>query len=338
MLIRVCILELYALSWLLHVPSYTLGFLTESIKSSLRNGEYQGSSLYSTNHGNDGRRSFLATTTSTLATLIAPTISSAGIDVSGLQAGSTGVSGSLSDQLKVYDGSATSRVQETKKLQAPAPSISATSTVPRVPKGVATVALRTTNLPPFLRKTNLGTTVRLEDQLLAPESSKFRSISVSVEFPSDWLQLDRLLGGLEYVDQRNGDKWYILRSELPSETTLETVPKKWFGESIFDAQGSFAKGNTIEDYKVSSSQLSSIVGACQQGGGACQYPRRRLGVKYATVTGNGLRVERRALVDAYEVDGVAYMLMVTQNAVKFEGKGRERETVEAIVDSFRLDR
>jgi hypothetical protein len=210
--------------------------------------------------------------------------------------------------------------------------------VQQVPKGVATVALRTTNLPPSLRKTNLGTTVRVEDQLLAPESSKFRSLSVAVEFPSDWLQLDRLLGGLEYVDQRNGDKWYILRGELPSETTLETVPKKWFGESIFDPQGSFAKGNTIEDYKVSSSQLSSIVGACQQGGGACQYPRRRLGVKYATVTGNGLRVERRALVDAYEVDGVAYMLMVTQNAVKFEAKGRERETVEAIVDSFRLDR
>ena len=160
-----------------------------------------------------------------------------------------------------------------------------------------------------------------------------------MEFPSDWLELDRLLGGLEYVDQRNGDKWYILRADLPPETTLETVPKKWFGESIFDPQGSIAKGNTIEDYKVSSSQLSNVVGACPPGGGAaCQYPRRRLGVKYATVTGNGLRVERRALVDAYEVDGVAYMLMVTQNAVKFEAKGRERETVDSIADSFRLER
>ena len=80
------------------------------------------------------------------------------------------------------------------------------------------------------------------------------------------------------------------------------------------------------------------MGVCATGGGACQYSRRRLVVKYGTVTGNGLRVERRALVDAYEVDGVAYMLMVTQNAVKFEAKGRERETVDAIADSFRLER
>ena len=248
----------------------------------------------------------------------------------------------MKDQLKAYESGGSAGMMkvttESKPISSPSSYSSSVPPMQQVPKGVATLALRTTNVPPFLRKTNLGTTVRLEDQLQAPPASKFRTVSVSVEFPSDWLELDRVLGGLEYVDQRNGDKWYILRADLPSETTLETVPKQWFGESIFDPQGSIAKGNTIEDYKVSSSQLSSVVGACPQGSGACQYPRRRLGVKYATVTGNGLRVERRALVDAYDVDGTAYMLMVTQNAVKFEAKGRERETVDSIVDSFRLER
>jgi hypothetical protein len=61
-------------------------------------------------------------------------------------------------------------------------------------------------------------------------------------------------------------------------------------------------------------------------------------MKYATVTGNGLRVERRALVDAYQVGRDIYMLMTSSNAVKFDKKGIERDTVEAICDSFRVDK
>ena len=325
---------LSALIGLLFTPSLTTGFLSQ-IHPTLQH----GSSLYMTtiNQDDDSRRALLGSTVATLTTtLFTPTLANAGIDVSSLQTGS----GSMKDQLKAYENGGASMVPKVAETK-PTPIPTSPSTVPQqVPKGVATLALRTTNVPPLLRKINLGTTVRLTDQLQAPSTSKFKSLSIAVEFPSDWLELDRLLGGLEYVDQRNGDKWYILRSDLPSETTLETVPKAWFGESIFDSKGSIAQGNTIEDYKVSSSQLSSVVGACPPGsaGAACQYPRRRLNVKYATVTGNGLRVERRALVDAYEVDGVAYMLMVTQNAVKFEAKGRERETVDAIAESFRLER
>jgi hypothetical protein len=162
------------------------------------------------------------------------------------------------------------------------------------------------------------------------------SLFSSFEFPSDWLQLDKVLGGIQYVDQRNGDKVYVLRTSLPAGTTLATVPKTFFGDSIFDQQGSIAKGGTVvEDYKVGASSVTSQVVNCPQG--ACSVPRRRLGMKYTTVTGNGLRVERRALLDCYEVDSDVYMLMTSSNAVKFEKKGKERETVEAIVDSFRIE-
>jgi hypothetical protein len=61
-------------------------------------------------------------------------------------------------------------------------------------------------------------------------------------------------------------------------------------------------------------------------------------LKFFTVTGNGLRVERRGLVDAYQVDNDVYMLVTSSNANKFEAKGKERETVESIVNSFRLER
>lgn len=71
--------------------------------------------------------------------------------------------------------------------------------------------------------------------------------------------------------------------------------------------------------------------------GSCS-TRRRFKIKYATVTGNGLRVERRGLVDAYQVENDIYMLMTSSNAVKFEQKeSRERETVENIVASFVLE-
>jgi hypothetical protein len=181
------------------------------------------------------------------------------------------------------------------------------------------------------------TTYRYQDQLAAPEGSRSKYVYVTFEFPSDWLQLDRMLGGIQYVDQRNGDKLYVLRANLPPGTTLVTVPKQFFGDSIFDQQGSIVRGGTtVEDYRVSSSSVSSQIVPCPEG--ACSSPRRRLSIKYATVTGNGLRVERRALVDAYEIDSVVYMLVTSSNAVKFEAKGKERATVEAIVDSFRLER
>lgn len=284
----------------------------------------------------NNRRTLFTTAISFVGGIFCPQIASAGIDLSSLNATPSAPStGSLADQLKAYDGSAGTRVQQIKQVQATIPTPVATS-LKSVPPGVATSAMRTTNNTPSFRKAKLGTMSRMEDQLVAPVGSKFKSLSIAFEFPSDWLQLDRLLGGIQFVDQRNGDKCYILRAELPSDTTLENVDKKWFGEAIFDPQGSIAKGINIDDYKVVSSQLSSNIGVCPEG--VCNYPRRRLNIKYATVTGNGLRVERRALVDSYEVDNVAYMLMATQNAVKFEAKGRERETVEAMVDSFRLER
>jgi len=285
------------------------------------------------------RRTFLTTSVGAvgvIGVILSPQTASAGIDLSGIASSPvTSGTGSLSDQLKAYDGSGATRVQEVKKVQAVAPT-PVVSSAPKAPPGVASAVTRTSTAPPFLRKAQLGTMSRFEDQIQAPTGSKFKTVSISFEFPSDWLQLDRVLGGVEFVDQRNGDKLYVLRADLPPDTNLESVNKKWFGESIFDPRGSIARGIDIDEYRVITSSLSSNIGVCPEG--VCTYPRRRLAIKYATVTGNGYRVERRALVDCYEVDSVAYMLMATQNAVKFEAKGRERDTVEAMANSFRLER
>jgi hypothetical protein len=71
----------------------------------------------------------------------------------------------------------------------------------------------------------------------------------------------------------------------------------------------------------------------------CNTARRRMILKYDTVTGSGVQtVERRGLVDAYQVgENDVYMILTTSNAVKFDNKeSRERETVETIVGSFKV--
>ena len=68
-----------------------------------------------------------------------------------------------------------------------------------------------------------------------------------------------------------------------------------------------------------------------------QTPRRRLLLKYSTVTLNGYEVERRGLLDCYEVGGMAYLLLVGQNAVLYKKEGPERATAENIVNSFRIE-
>eukprot|EP00547_Thalassionema_nitzschioides_P002361 CAMPEP_0194200430 /NCGR_PEP_ID=MMETSP0156-20130528/1037_1 /TAXON_ID=33649 /ORGANISM="Thalassionema nitzschioides, Strain L26-B" /LENGTH=293 /DNA_ID=CAMNT_0038925421 /DNA_START=44 /DNA_END=925 /DNA_ORIENTATION=+ len=259
--------------------------------------------------------------------LTVPSIAWAGIDVSGLAVEGGSTNPAIRDQLKTYDGSATSRVQELQQAK-PTPSEVKTSATggsqPTLSSSVASFAIRYGSFTRLSRRGLAAERFLYEDYVINGNSNG--RASVEFEFPSDWLQLDKMSGGIQYVDQRNGDKLYLLTVVLPEGETLETVPKKYFGNVIFDSNGAIARsGTTIDDYKVGRSEMLNP-------------NRRRLTLKYATVTGNGLLVERRGLVDAQVVNGQVYMLMTSSNAAKFEAKGIERDTVESIVQSFRCDR
>lgn len=270
---------------------------------------------------------------SALTTFSVPAV--AAIDVTGLRidGGGNNNNDMIAAQLRAYDGSGSARVQELKQTAAvstkPAP-LQANPAILSDDGTAATYAYRAApGFAPRLTKVGYGERLRCDDQLVSPTGKGY--LSISFEFPSDWLQLDKLLGGIQYVDQRNGDKLYLLRAKLPPDATLVTVPNKFFGDAIFDPQGAIIRGGiTVEEYRVKSSNIVSD--------GSQSTAHRRSLIKYATTTGNGLRTERRALVDAYEVDSVAYMLMTSSNAVKFDSMGRERDTVDAIVDSFRLEK
>ena len=205
----------------------------------------------------------------------------------------------------------------------------------------ATYAYRAGGLP-SLRPLGLGLLQRYEGYVAAPANSRRKQVFITFDFPSDWLQLDKLGGGVQYVDQRNGDKLYVLRAPLPEGKSLSAVPKSFFAEAIFDPRGDIVRSGTIVEGGRTSK--STVLKDCSPGEDGASSPppadcmeRRRLLVKYDTVTGSGVQtVERRGLVDAYEVGGDAYMLMTSSNAIKFDAKGRERDTVEAIVESFRV--
>ena len=67
------------------------------------------------------------------------------------------------------------------------------------------------------------------------------------------------------------------------------------------------------------------------------YPRSAV-LKYATVTSNGLRVERRGLIRAFELaKGEVVILLVGINAVAFKKKELQYDTANSIVQSFRVD-
>jgi hypothetical protein len=158
----------------------------------------------------------------------------------------------------------------------------ATAQVPAVSAQRFSIEPRITPLPPF------NALSRYEDQLNTPKGSKRISVRVSFEFPSQWTSLDRA-NGITFVDGATGLKMYVLKAALPEGTTLTTVPKKWFGDAIFDPAGAIARsGTAIEEYKVSSSAVND---AAEDAAGPS---RRRLGLKYSVVTPANQRVVDRA--------------------------------------------
>lgn len=142
---------------------------------------------------------------------------------------------------------------------------------------------------------------------------------------------------MQYVDQRNGDKLYVLHAILPDDTDLKSVNKQWFADAILSPEGDIARSGVVaEGGRVSSSKMILDCNA-EDASKSCM-DRRRMVLKYDTVTGSGVQtVERRGLVDAYQVGGDVYMMLTTSNAVKFDNKdSKERQTVENIVNSFKV--
>lgn len=209
--------------------------------------------------------------------------------------------------------------------------------IPGPPPGVAIYAYRSGGLP-TLRALGLSKLLtRYEGYLEGPKSKNGQALRVAFDFPTDWLQLDRGAGGVQYVDQRNGNKLYVLHATLPEGATLKAANKQWFADAILSPEGDLARSGVVaEGGRISRSQMISDCSA-EDAPSPCM-DRRRMVLKYDTVTGNGVQtVERRGLIEAYQVGNDVYIMLATVSAVQFEKKGsKERDTVDAIADSFKI--
>lgn len=146
-----------------------------------------------------------------LGFLVSTEPSFAGIDVSGLPVEGSNGNSKLTQELRAYDGSGKTRVEEIKALE-PRQLSEATkrekATSESSETKVAHWAYRANPgvLPTLSRAGPFGNLYRINDKVVPPPGSKLRSVGVQFEFPSDWLQLDKAIGGIQYVDQRNVSK------------------------------------------------------------------------------------------------------------------------------------
>ena len=172
-----------------------------------------------------------------------------------------------------------------------------------------------------------------------PTASNLESVNCNFELPFDWLQLGRAAGNIQFVDQRNGDKLYVLRVQLPAESpSLAETSKKFFADAVFGPDGTIARSNEVDEYKElvkeSDAEARQQLVSCSDISGLCKVQRRRISVKFSTTTSNGLVVPRRSILDCYEVGGSAYMMVTTTNQLKFEEGGNEMQTALKIAGSF----
>jgi hypothetical protein len=111
--------------------------------------------------------------------------------------------------LKAYDGSVANQSEHyTNNIVIIVPSSASSPTRgPTIEDTVAVTAFR------YAISSARTAAASCQDRLASVTA---KAVPVEFEFPTDWLQLDRSLGGIQYMDQRNGDKLYGFRVSLPS--------------------------------------------------------------------------------------------------------------------------
>ncbi len=72
-------------------------------------------------------------------------------------------------------------------------------------------------------------------------------VAIAFDFPSNWLQLDKLGWGIQYVDQRNSNKLYALHRTLPDGDDLKSVAGHWFVDAILSPIGEVAQSRVVAE-------------------------------------------------------------------------------------------
>ena len=67
----------------------------------------------------------------------------------------------------------------------------------------------------------LGQYSRYEDQLSSPKGAKALSLTMHFDFPQQFQQIGRALGGIAFVDGNSGLRVFVLRAPLPGTALID---------------------------------------------------------------------------------------------------------------------
>ena len=188
----------------------------------------------------------------------------------------------------------------------------------------ATAAVRLSFKPAISDVEGRTSRLQFSDEVAGPKGSK-KSYRVSFQYPRLWTPIGQ---DIEVIDGNSGTLAYLVAAPLPDGASLSSLPRAWFGESLFEPQGKLVRrGVSIDSFRVTSSALLERANSDER-----EY--RQLGLKYATVGGSGRTIDRKGLVTACEAAGLVYMFVATANAVRWDND--EKKIVE-MSGSFHLE-
>ena len=137
----------------------------------------------------------------------------------------------------------------------------------------------------------------------AVRSADGSAVDIAFAYPKEWSVSEG--PNLDVRNVRTSDSAFLLVAAIPAGETFEALPKKFFTDLLFRAEGNGAYGG-VDDFAVTQSELTNL----KAPSGTTQ-PYRRMSIRFDVLTYNQNTVRRRALLSATMVGGSVYVLVAS---------------------------
>jgi len=138
----------------------------------------------------------------------------------------------------------------------------------------------------------------------AVRSADGSAVDIAFAYPKEWSVSEG--PNLDVRNVRTSDSAFLLVAAMPAGETFEALPKKFFTDLLFRAEGKYGAYGGVDDFAVTQSELTNL----KAPSGTTQ-PYRRISMRFDVLTYNQNTVRRRALLSATMVGGSVYVLVAS---------------------------
>ena len=138
----------------------------------------------------------------------------------------------------------------------------------------------------------------------AVRSADGSAVDIAFAYPKEWSVSEG--PNLDVRNVRTSDSAFLLVAAMPAGGTFEALPKKFFTDLLFRAEGKYGAYGGVDDFAVTQSELTNL----KAPSGTTQ-PYRRISMRFDVLTYNQNTVRRRALLSATMVGGSVYVLVAS---------------------------